>query len=710
MSVDHRRRFHATCSVILLGLGLAAASQAADPSPIAAPAADRLRHAGSETANWLTHGRTYDEQRFSPLDQINSGNVQDLGLTWFYDLDTNRGQESTPLVVDGVLYATTAWSKVVALDAATGKPLWSYDPKVPGSFGYKACCDVVNRGAAYDDGRIFFGTVDGRLIALDAKTGALLWSVVTVDQSKPYTISGAPQVFHGKVVIGNGGADYGVRGYVTAYDQSSGRPLWRFYLVPGDPHKKDHAVSDEVLERLARPTWFGSDYVRSGGGGTAWDALVYDPELNQLYIGVGNGSPDNRRMRSLDQGDNLFLGSIVALDPDSGKYLWHYQETPGETWDFTSTAPMILSTQNIGGVDHKVIFHAPKNGFFYVIDRIDGKLLSAEKFAPANWADHIDLSTGRPVETPGARYKDKAFLATVAGAGAHSWQPMAFSPKTNLVYLPVQLLPSLYEDQKPFTFHPGRWNLGYDLMTLPLPSDKATRQQIVAGLKGWLSAWDPVAQREVWRADHGGPWNGGVLATSGDLVFQGTANATFEAYDAAKGGKLWSFETQSGVMAGPVAYSVAGQQYIAVLVGSGGAVPLALPAFGGPEPQPNGRVMAFKLGGRASLPPFSPVIPQPNPPSTSAGARQIERGRILYGENCAACHGVGTWSSGVLPDFRRSAALTDGNAWEKIVLQGALQARGMVSFKAFLTASNIEDIRSYVGSEAQALVSDRSQP
>lgn len=661
---------------------------------------DRLRNAAKEPQNWLTYGGTYDEQRYSSLGEITAANVKGLGLAWSTDLESDRGQESTPLVVDGTMYVTTAWSKVVALDAATGAVKWRFDPKVPGRFGVSACCDVVNRGAAYDDGRLFFGTIDGRLIALDAKSGKQLWSTVTVDQSKPYTITGAPRVAGGKVYIGNGGAEYGVRGYVSAYDAKSGALAWRFYTVPGDPAKPDNAASDEILEKLARPTWFGDQYYKFGGGGTVWDSIVYDPELDRIYIGVGNGGPWNRKIRSEDKGDNLFVGSVVALDAKTGKYLWHYQETPGDTWDFTSSQQIMLVTLPIDGKARRLILHAPKNGFFYVIDRDTGKLVAADKFAPANWADRVDLKTGRPVETPGARFQEKPFLATIGASGAHNWHPMAFSPRTRLVYLPVQEVPFLYVKDQKFRYNPAIWNLGVDMMSTPLPKTPAEIQGMKKALQGRLVAWDPIAKKEVWRVPHEGTWNGGVLATAGDLVFQGLSDASFRAYDARDGKELWRFNAQTPLLPGPISYSVGGVQYIAIVAGNGGGFALSLPAFDGPRPQPPGRVLVFKLGGKAVLPPTVGAVPQLNPSREHWTPEQRAEGARLYGQICAACHGMGTRSAGIIPDLRRSGILPDRQAWRSVVIDGALADRGMVSFGKELTPDQAESIRGYVSDEA----------
>ena len=683
-------------------LGAVAASIIVVSPVVAARRVDtaRITAATREPQNWLTHGGTYAEQRYSALVQIDTGNVARLGLAWATDLDTTRGQEATPLVVDGVIYTTTAWSKVYALDAATGRVLWMHDPKVPGSAGIKACCDAVNRGAAYYDGRVFVGTLDGRLIALDARNGRELWSTMTVDASKAYTITGAPRAARGKVFIGNSGAELGVRGYVSAYDAKTGRLAWRFYVVPGDPAKPDGAASDRVLDEIARPTWSGTDYYRYGGGGTVWDAIVYDAELNQLYVGTGNGSPWNRVIRSQGKGDNLFVSSILALDPDTGRYLWHYQETPGESWDYTATQPMILATLPVGGVERKVLMHAPKNGFFYVIDRHSGRVLSAEKFNGVNWAERIDLATGRPVEHPDARFVDKPFLSTSGASGAHNWFPMAWSPRTSLVYLPVQQIPFLYTKDAKFQYREGQWNLGVDLLGTRLPRDEAGRQAMRNALQGWLAAWDPVAQREVWRVTYDRPWNGGVLATAGDLVFEGTATGHFKAYHARDGRELWSFDAQTGVMAGPVSYSIKGEQYILVMAGNGGGLPLTLPAFDGPQPRPPGRVLAFKLGGRASLPP-PPVPPAlPVPPAGDWTAEAVEKGRTLFAMHCAACHGMETLSAGVLPDLRRSAVLASRETWRSVVVDGAFTERGMVGFSSRFDADAAEAIRAYVVSEA----------
>jgi quinohemoprotein ethanol dehydrogenase len=652
----------------------------------------RLTAAGSDTKNWLTHGRTYNEQRFSPLRQINDSNAASLGLSWFFDLDTARGQQSTPLVIDGVIYVTQSWSKVVALDARTGKALWSYDPKVPGETGFKACCDVGNRGLAAWGDKLFLGTLDGRLVALDRLSGKEVWSRVTVDQSQPYTITGAPRVIKGKVIIGNGGADYGVRGYITAYDVQNGAQLWRFYTVPGDPKTGFEAPHLEAAAKTWQGQWWAN-----GGGGTVWDAMAYDPELDMLYIGVGNGSPWNQKIRSPGGGDNLYLSSIVAINPNTGSYAWHYQTTPGETWDYTATQHIILADIMLDGRLRKVLMQAPKNGFFYVIDRTNGALISAKNFVPISWATHVDMATGRPVETANARYQKGPELVTPSPLGAHNWHPMAFNPGTNLVYIPAQEVPLVYADETNFKRRPGHSNFGIDVMVAAIPDDKAKRKALRAMLKGSLIAWDPVSQKEIWRRNHNGPWNGGVLTTAGNLVFQGTANGIFNAYKADTGEKLWSFDAQTGILPGAITYELDGVQYITVVVGSGGVYPLSSAFVDQQGSENRSRVLTFKLGTKAKLPPVDTTEKIfPALPVVAAKPDLLMHGKRIYYNNCTLCHGEAAVNGGVLPDLRYSTALVDAEAWRDIVYTGALKDSGMIGFSQYLSKQDVEASRLYV--------------
>jgi len=654
----------------------------------------RIVNADQEPHNWLTYGRTYNEQRFSPLKQIDEKNAGRLGLAWYYDLDTHRGQEATPLVVDGIMYFSTAWSKVVALDAARGKVLWSYDPKVPPQSAVNACCDVVNRGVAVWKGRVFVGTLDGRLLALDAATGRLVWQQLTIDRKFRYTISGAPRVVKGNVIIGNGGAEMSARGYVSAYDAQTGKLVWRFYTVPGNPAKP---FENPILAKAAK-TWTGQ-WWKYGGGGTVWDAIVYDPELDLLYIGVGNGVPWNRRIRSPGGGDNLFLASIVALKPETGEYMWHYQETPGDAWDYDACQQIILADMAGVGRPRKVLLQAAKNGIFYVLDRASGDLISAKPYTYINWATGVNMKNGRPLETAVARYQGNNPPPIVPGPlGAHSWQPMAYSPVTGLVYIPVNEAGFEYKSPTSFAESQLADNLGIDMVAAGMPQAAKIKQAILSSVKGKLLAWDPLRQKEAWAVDRPGPWNGGVLATAGNLVFEGTAGGNFEAYRAASGDKLWSFAAQTGVMAGPITYEVNGQQYVAVLAGWGGVFPLATGevSFKSGRVRNVSRMLVFKLDGNASLPPLPQVEePRLDPPAATASTDTVHRGERLFQDYCSRCHGDVAVSGGVLPDLRYSSTLRN-DQWFYIVRGGMLQSRGMVSFARELTKQDAAAIRAYV--------------
>lgn len=491
-------------------------------------------------ADWPLTGGSPAAQNFSSLAQINEDNIKALSLVGYYDIPTQYGQEATPLAVDGVLYFSTDWSIVKAVDGRTGKLLWSFDPRARAAL-VDACCGPVSRGVAYFRGKIFVGALDGRLIALEARTGKEIWEVQTTDRHLPYTVTGAPIVADGKVIIGNGGADMGaVRGYVTAYGADTGRFAWRFYTVPGPPGRLDHAASDGALKRLAAPTWHGQ-YWRFGGGGTVWNAMSYDPRLDELYLGTGNGTPWNAGLRSQGRGDNLFSCAIVALQAATGRYVWHYQTTPGDAWDFDADEQMALASLRIGGRVEQVLMQASKNGYFYVLDRTTGRVISAQAYVPMTWSSGVDLKTGRPIVTPHARYydtKSEGFLVIPSGFGAHSWQAMAFSPATGLAYFPAQQLPLVYRaDETDGNFGPLKENLGARLSLDQSPH--------TAGVEGWLIAWNPVTAKAVWRVKEPGPWNGGVLATGGGLVFQGDATGALNAYSAGSGRRLWRFKPRA---------------------------------------------------------------------------------------------------------------------------------------------------------------------
>jgi quinohemoprotein ethanol dehydrogenase len=659
----------------------------------------RLKAADAEPGSWMSHGRTYSEQRYSPLTQITPDNIADLGLAWSFDFGTKRGIEATSIVVDGVMYATSAWSIVHALDPRTGERLWTYDPQVAKDKSRHACCDVVNRGVAVWKGQVFVGTLDGRLVALDATSGKVNWQVATFDPELPYTITGAPRVIDGKVMIGNGGAEYGVRGFVSAYNAVDGSMAWRFYTVPGNP---ELGFENEAMEMAAK-TWNGKWWELGGGGGTVWDSMAYDPELGLLYIGVGNGTPWNQAIRSPGGGDNLFLSSIVALKADTGEYVWHYQTTPGETWDYTATQHIILADMELEGKTRKVLMQAPKNGFFYVLDRTDGELLSAEKFINLTWATHVDMATGRPVEVPEARYYDHGPVTILPSyLGGHNWHPMSYSPDTGLVYIPVLDFPASYASDTDFEYRPGAAHLGTDGIFGGLPDSQAERDAYGAIVAGRLLAWDPKTQKEAWRVEHKGTWNGGVLSTASNLVFQGTADGKLKAFTADKGESVWEYPVQTGTVAPPISYEIDGEQYISVNVGWGGAYALVFGEFVMAESLPNvNRILTFKLGAKETLtaPEWVPRVAF-NPPEKPTDKKMTLKGQGLYQDNCNGCHGLNAVSGLTIPDLRGSALLHDADGWSAVVLKGARAVNGMPSFEKYLTEEETQVIRAYVIQEA----------
>lgn len=643
----------------------------------------RLRAADSDRSNWLTHGRTYSEQRYSPLDEINTTNVAHLAAVWTFFTGQSRGHESTPIVVDGVLYFTSAWSIVHAVDARNGAEIWRYDPQVPRDTAAKACCDVVNRGVAVYRGRVYGAALDGRLFALDARDGRRAWEVMTVDPTKPYTITGAPRIVKGNVIIGNGGADFGVRGYVSAYDAETGELRWRTFTVPGDPAR---GFESPALAAAAT-TWKGEHWWEFGGGGTVWDSIAFDPDLDLLFIGTGNGSPWARNLRSPGGGDNLYLASILALRPDSGELVWYYQTTPGETWDYAATQHLVLADLEIAGRLRKVLLQAPKNGFFYVLDRSTGQLVSAEKFVTVNWAERIDLETGRPVEVSGKDYTHGLAIVQPSAFGGHNWQPMSFSPRTGLVYIPTQDVRGAYRRSTHGGGDDGTWNTGTDLaLTVLLGPEQA---------RGALVAWDPVRQREVWRHPYALPWNGGTLATAGGLVFQGSADGRFLAFDAANGKQLWEAHVGTGIGAGPVTYEVDGKQYVSVVAGWGGSFALT----GGEaaaisRSDSRGRLVTYTLTDET-------LLPEDLASDFVNGGGTTEEGERAYHRNCAMCHGArGVSGSAAIPDLRRSELPYE--TFDAVVRQGLLAGKGMPNLARWVTASDTLLIKRYLDSERQS--------
>ena len=649
---------------------------------LGAQVAQSADSAGVKSDQWPSLGRTPDEQRFSPLAKIDTANVGKLGLAWFADLDTNRGQEATPLMIDGVLYISTSWSKVKAFDARTGKLIWAYDPKVPGEFAGRGCCDVVNRGVAVWDGKIYVASYDGRLIALDTKTGAEVWSVLTLDHDKPVTSTGAPRIVKGKVIIGNAGGEFGVRGYISAYDAKTGKLAWRFYTVPGNPA---NPVEQPVLEKASK-TWSGN-WWDLGGGATVWDGIVYDEKSNLVFFGTGNGSPWNRAYRGSGGGDNLFVASIVAVNADTGMYAWHYQEAPGEGWDYDATSPLMVADLKIGAKPQRVLMQASKNGYFYVLDAKSGKFISANNFVPANWTNGFNPKTGRPNVNQDVRYDEtgKATMIMPGAQGAHGWHPMSFNPQTGLVYFSGVTTGFAMKGAPTFKAVPMGANTG---LGQAAPSELKTPPP-AGGARSQLVAWDPVNQKEVWHTEVLGTIGAGTLSTAGGLVFQGTTKGRLVAYRATDGKELWSMEAQTGVVAAASTYELDGEQYIAQEVGYG------VVRYGSSN---QSRLLVFKLGGTGALPPPPPPLPPLvlNPPPSTASQETIEAGHQKFASHCAMCHEPFAANRGVFPDLRYSPMLNAAETFKSIVIDGALQANGMSSFRDRLSPAEAETIRAYM--------------
>jgi len=645
----------------------------------------RIMAADQEPGNWMTYGRTYGEGHFSPLDQITIDNAKNLGLAWYFDIPNARGLEVTPIVVDGVMYTTGFYNVLYALDAKTGQMIWKYDPEVRRDWGRYSCCGVVNRGPAVWKGKVYEGTLDGRLIAVDAKTGKLAWETQTTDPKKPLSITGAPRIIHGKVIIGSSGGEFGVRGYIAAYDAETGKQVWRFYTVPGDPSKP---FENKAMEMAAK-TWKGGDWWKHGGGGTVWDSMSYDPELNLLYFGTGNGNEWARKLRSPGGGDNLFLTSIVAINPDTGKYVWHYQEVPADQWDYDAAQQIILADLQIDGKPRKVLMQAAKDGYFYVLDRTNGQFISATPFVKTTWNTGIDPKTGRPTISKSALYGSKEASVVWPGPfGAHDWQSMSFDPTSGLVYFSAQDQGYAYSFDPNWKHKKMQWNLAQN------PDAKTPPDAAQITYRGYLYAWDPIAGKPVWKVEYKDMWNGGVLATAGNIVAQGTADGRFIVYRADDGKKLWETQAQTGVMAGPISYMADGEQYIAVAAGWGGSVPLI---GGGLTPVHSGynRILVYKVGGKAKLPPMLAPAAIPQQPKPNATKEEVAKGGVLYNQYCANCHGSGAISGGMIPDLRHLRHEAH-QAFNSIVLNGTLARYGMAPFGDVLKRDDVQAIHAYI--------------
>jgi quinohemoprotein ethanol dehydrogenase len=664
--------------------------------------------AADDSSEWPLYGRASDESRFSPLTQITTENVRTLGLAFQFDGfvvrgRTHRGNEATPLMSGGILYFSGPWSVVYAVDAHNGKLLWKFDPQVQGQWVRRACCDAVNRGVALSGGRIFVATLDGYLIALDKKTGAQQWKVDTFTDrvTMNYVSTGAPRVAGDNIVIGNSGAEMGARGYVSAYDAATGKLSWRFFTVPGDPAKGPDESPDVTL---ARKTWSKDSRWDLGGGGTAWDSMVYDPKLGLLYVGTGNGMPHPVWTRSPGGGDNLYLSSIVALDAKTGRMRWYYQTTPADSWDYTATQNMILADLSVGGHSRPVLMQAPKNGFFYVLDRQSGQLLGAKAYTKVTWAKGVDLKSGRPIMTPAANFSQGTQEIWPSQAGGHNWMPMSYSPAARLVFIPALdagmnfgMVPG---DQVKFRVGANNEgdNVGWSRPAgdhgipwappNPGPGDPPFRAV--------LKAWDPVTQRLVWQSAPKPYWSGGVLSTAGGVVFQGSSDGHFQAYDAKDGRELASVPTGTGIVAAPISYELDGTQYVAVLAGFGGAFSqIGYPGGSAALKYQNSeRLLVFKLGGGpVPLPPVVKRELQPTPVALTQDPAVIKKGESLIGR-CAGCHGF-RGIPNAYPDLWNLPASTHA-AFEAIVYEGALSHNGMPSFKDALSLEDVKAVHAYI--------------
>jgi quinohemoprotein ethanol dehydrogenase len=705
---------------VMAGFGLIGSTVfAATPGNVDA---ERLKHADAEPQNWLTTGRDQNSTNFSPLEQINADTVKRLGFAWEYNLgEPMRGQEATPLVIDGVMYTSGTWGYVYAVDAASGKEMWKYDPKPDYFMGRNPCCDLVNRGVAVWKGKVYVASVDGRLHALNAANGQKLWEVDTiVDHALPYSSTGAPQIAGGVVVIGNGGADMGhggVRGYVSAYDLDSGKLKWRFYTVPGavgQPYENPElAAADKTWDKHRAPQF--------KGGATVWNAFAYDPDLNLLYFGTANAAPYDLRQLGPAKLDSLYAASLIALDAGTGRMAWYYQTTPRDSWDYDAVQKLTLADLTIDGEQHAVIMQANKNGFFYVLDRKSGKLVSANKFAFANWASYVDMKSGRPVvSAANTDWYSSPKTVYPSWFGAHTWNPDAYSPQTKLDYIPVVDVPAIWVDLEhnggPLKYLEGFFTVQgivpddtYDASDAtriygPVPDLAAVKSlRHVKAVREIIRAWDPVAKKAVWEHETSSGirgYDGGVLSTAGNLVLQGRGSGELFVYAADSGKVLKVLKTGTHMMAAPMTYAVKGEQYVAVQAGYGGTgitVGPIPPSSAALKYQNINRIIAFKLGGGAvPLPPARTEPPMDKPPEQKASKAQIDAGELVFVAQCTRCHQLGP---SITPDLRK---LNDGLhlAFKDILLRGALAPAGMEKFSDILSEQDADNVHAYLIDQA----------
>ena len=653
-----------------------------------------------EPGSWLTYGQNFKEQRFSELTQINTDTIARLGLAWTTQIgDYNMRMQGTPLVVDGVMYVSNGWSVIYALDATTGEEIWKYDPEVDRSYIRLACCGPAhNRGVAVYEGKVFVGTFDGRLIAVNAENGEEVWDVDTwiPEGLGRFNITGAPRAAAGKVYIGQGSGESGHRrGYVTAYDADTGEVSWRFFLVPGDPSQPFEHPEME----LAAQTW-GGEWWKYGGGGTAWNSLVYDEEFNSLYIGVGNGAPWPREIRSPGGGDDLFLSTIVSVDVETGRMNWYYQTTPGDNWDYSSAMDMALGEIEFGGEMRKVVLQAPKNGFFYVIDREDGELLRALPYTEGiDWATHVDMETGRPVENPDVVYESEPQWIMPANSGAHNWEPQSWDNELGLMYFYYHDIANFYSLDEGFV-ETGEYEIRERGLSLGWGEGEYRRRLIEeAGPRpesqAYIGAFDPITGGYKWRHELESDYNGGVVATRGGLLFHPEGTGEFSARDTDDGEILWRYSAPGTFRSTSVmTYQVGGDQYVATMMNGNRAIDLG------------GTVLAFKLDGNLDLP--IPDIVQatvPELPDGDFGVDQISEGDDIYHAQCASCHGgigIPNEVAIVAPDLRLMT-LSTHDEMSDIVIGGSRADRGMPEFRDAITSDQLESIRAFVVEQARRL-------
>jgi quinohemoprotein ethanol dehydrogenase len=667
-------------TTVLAGAGIALGVVACVASGGSSAGKASADPAAAVTDQWAAHGGDHSEQRHSPLTQINDTNVKQLGLAWHADVPEPGGYQTTPLVVDGKIIFTTPWSKAYAFDARTGKQLWRYDPQVRREIAATSlCCNNTNRGAAYWNGKVIWGTLDGRLVAVDINDGKKIWEAQTTNPDDAMSITGAPRVGNGIVFIGQAGAEFHQRGFLSGWDAETGKKLWHWWAVPGNPA---NGFEQPELEMAAK-TWNG-EWWKTGGGATPWDGIVYDPKTGLVIFGTGNGAPWPSEVRSPGGGDNLFTASIVALHARTGRYAWHYQTTPMDSWDYDNTSPLTTADLVINGEKKHVVMQAPKNGFVYVIEAATGKVLSADLIVPgANWLTGFDKANNwKPILNPYADPGRTGLGWTVVPLQAHLWYPQAFNPQTGLIYIPtrygsltVVAEPDLTKSKQGIVMG------GQAQLAAPNLGD---------GPRAYLLAWDPAKRAAAWKSTEGSGSNG-LLSTAGNLVFQANGNNLL-AFRADTGEKLWSGALGAGVSAAFVSYSIDGVQYLA--------------GVGGLGRNAGGRLVVLKLGGTAVVPPAPPPVQQVlNPPANFGDEALLARGEERYRQHCTICHEA-RMNIGGFPDLRYSPYLNSEAAFQAVVMDGALSEAGMLPFARAFGREDAEAIRAHLVSLANTLKAD----